>query len=343
MPSLTKFCVEFDRLDVTYVPGETVTGNIVVEISEAMKIRANTQIEIPPGHHRYPFTFTLPRDIPNSFQHYYGYVTYTVMGVINRPSKFDQKCETAFIVRSGLDLNKEECLGVDEEITNNFCCLCFISLGSLNMRIRIPTLGYTSGQRVSATIDYVNSSSSVRVTKIEMILEQMLSFQVESFNSSVRTDRNTVASSKMNVPVATKAQIISELLLPSIIPSYLPFCRFINVVYELNIIVHVSGMHFAVRKTYLPIIGTVPLNCSASAPLLDELKEVPKSGEVVEKSSEVRIPLLMPILPNVLNQADDRPSCSDIHGAPKSDFTCSNQTETLTIDNGDKNSYGTFS
>ncbi|XP_076238944.1 arrestin domain-containing protein 17-like [Calliopsis andreniformis] len=362
MPSLKKFCVEFDRPSVTYAPGETVTGDIIVEISKAKNIRelyvsakgkahvewsesrsyydaqqnlvtetavysdtedyfnfkftilgardsfpANVQVEIPPGYHRYPFVFKLPCSIPNSFQHPIGYVRYTVKGVIDRTWRFDRKCSAIFTVLSVLDLNscQERCLGVDDEVTRNFCCFWCIDLGSLNMRIRVPTLGYVPGQRVSAMIDYENSSSSVQVTKIELKLEQVLNFHTLM---KTKTACRTVACSKMNVPFATNAQIVPELLLPSLPPSHLPFCLIIDISYKLNIIVHVSGTHFAVKKIYFPIIGTIPLNSSSSAPLLNELKDVPKSEEIVEKSSEVHIPLLMPISPNAPNPAGNQSS-----------------------------------
>lgn len=53
----------------------------------------------------YNFSAQLPATLPSSFEGQFGYIRYTVKGILNRPWKFDQECKAAFTVISPLDLN----------------------------------------------------------------------------------------------------------------------------------------------------------------------------------------------------------------------------------------------
>lgn len=66
-----------------------------------------SEIELPPGEHVYPFTFSLPQNLPSSFEHDFGHVRYTVKAILDRPWKFDQETKSAFTVVSNFDLNRE--------------------------------------------------------------------------------------------------------------------------------------------------------------------------------------------------------------------------------------------
>lgn len=44
----------------------------------------NERIEVKPGSHTFPFSFTLPKEIPASYEGAHGNVRYTVQGVMKR-------------------------------------------------------------------------------------------------------------------------------------------------------------------------------------------------------------------------------------------------------------------
>lgn len=71
------------------------------------------EIEIPPGHHTYPFTCVLPPTLPSSFEGDYGYIRYTIKVTLDRPWKFDQETKKAFTILSPLDLNVNSRLKVN--------------------------------------------------------------------------------------------------------------------------------------------------------------------------------------------------------------------------------------
>ena len=66
----------------------------------------------PAGRQIYPFEFTLPEELPSSFEGAHGYVRYFCKVTVERPWKFDQNVKKAFSVLSQLDLNREAAVRV---------------------------------------------------------------------------------------------------------------------------------------------------------------------------------------------------------------------------------------
>lgn len=65
------------------------------------------EIEIQAGEHEFPFTCTLPPNLPSSFESSLGHVRYVVKATLDRPWKFDQDVKRLFTVISPFDLNQE--------------------------------------------------------------------------------------------------------------------------------------------------------------------------------------------------------------------------------------------
>lgn len=65
------------------------------------------EIEIQAGEHKFPFTCSLPPNLPSSFESDFGHVRYTVKATLDRPWKFDQDVKSPFTVISPFDLNQE--------------------------------------------------------------------------------------------------------------------------------------------------------------------------------------------------------------------------------------------
>lgn len=104
---------------------------MVAQVLAYLSVRwfsADIRLDIPAGHHRYPFKFQLPYNIPSSFEHHYGYVRYTVKGVIDRPWRFDHECKAAFTIISILDLNAHQirCVRCALLVTRMSCECIFI-------------------------------------------------------------------------------------------------------------------------------------------------------------------------------------------------------------------------
>ncbi|CAK9794945.1 Arrestin domain-containing protein 3 [Anthophora quadrimaculata] len=318
--SLTTFRFNFDRYGATYMPGDTVTGTIILEITREKNIRGITlsakgeasvdwsesetqhdsmqntsnttsvryhnsekyfhfkynilgshnsdhKMTIQSGFYTYPFSFQLPHSIPSSFEHTYGYVRYTVKATIDRPWKFNHECKAAFTVISSLNLNeyRQDCIGIDDESTHDFCCccICFFKRDSLNLRVRAPSSGYVPGQIINSIIDHTLSSNAVRIASFSIILEQEIEFRATTKTKTVRSD---IKTTKHSGPFPVGGQLNLELLIPPLPPSKLKYCSIIDLNYHLKIQAQVSGPHCNVVKKYPLLIGTVPLYCPPSAP-----------------------------------------------------------------------------
>lgn len=60
-----------------------------------------------PGVHQFPFQFTLPPNIPTSYEGQFGSIRYTIRAVISRPWRFNHEKVRIFTVNNPLDLNTE--------------------------------------------------------------------------------------------------------------------------------------------------------------------------------------------------------------------------------------------
>ncbi|XP_011176341.1 arrestin domain-containing protein 17 isoform X2 [Solenopsis invicta] len=221
----------------------------------------NGEVRISAGFHRYSFNFSLPYNIPCSFEHTNGHIRYTMKAVIDRPWRFDHESKIAFTVVSSYDLNthSHQCIGVDDEVNESFCCFCCLNLGSMKIRIRIPTTGFVPGQSIE-TIVNLNNISRVNVTKICVKLERTLDFHARLPYNTTKTDKAIVKVDQSMGPFGQQAEVASRLQIPPIPPSQLEYCSIIDQKYSLRVTIHVSGTHCSITKIYPILIGTIPLH-----------------------------------------------------------------------------------
>ena len=61
---------------------------------------------IPAGVNEFPFQYTLPENIPSSFEGEYGRVKYSARATVEVPKRADQPTMMPFTVMAALDLNQ---------------------------------------------------------------------------------------------------------------------------------------------------------------------------------------------------------------------------------------------
>ena len=91
---------DYENVEVTHVGGEEyfcVKQFIYGDGSETFYLN--------PGVHTMPFQFTLPTNIPTSYEGEFGHIRYTIRAVISRPWRFDHEKVRIFTVNNPLDLN----------------------------------------------------------------------------------------------------------------------------------------------------------------------------------------------------------------------------------------------
>lgn len=81
------------------------------------------KLNLKEGEHVYPFRFTLPDNLPSTFEDEYGSIQYIAKVVINIPWDMKQGKEIVFEVISPLNLNEESSLTVSIPIIiiNKIC------------------------------------------------------------------------------------------------------------------------------------------------------------------------------------------------------------------------------
>lgn len=263
------------------------------------------EIEIQSGEHKFPFTCTLPMNLPSSFESDYGHVRYTVKAVLDRPWKFDQEVKNPFTVIAPLDLNQESraAESVRQEMSKTFCCLCCGS-PPLTVNFSLPVRGYVPGQSMPININ-VENSSNVVVNTIKLILRKIVTFRATTPRTDTKTDEMVVAEiSKGPVEAGGTAEYQQHLDIPPLPPSNLANCHIIDLEYNLKVEACVEGWyHRNLSANTVIFVGTVPLAVyhAPSAPPMDGERKAPEVGFVIPSANTALPPLpesnLYPNLP----------------------------------------------
>lgn len=220
-----------------------------------------SEMELPPGEHVYPFTFSLPNNLPSSFEHIYGHIRYTVKAILDRPWKFDQETKAAFSIVANLDLN---CEGramepLHQELSKTFCCLC---CGSAPLRVNIimPVRGYVPGQAMSIRVN-VDNQSGVVIENVKLILRKIVTFKANNPRIASRREKIIISEvSKGPVEAGGISDYEQTLDIPPLPPSNLTNCNLIDLEYNLKVEAVAQGWwHLNLKGNNLVFIGTVPL------------------------------------------------------------------------------------
>uniref|UniRef100_A0A1I8ANM9 Arrestin_N domain-containing protein n=1 Tax=Steinernema glaseri TaxID=37863 RepID=A0A1I8ANM9_9BILA len=90
--SSLQFDIEFNNSEHAYFAGQEISGRERV---------------LPEGRHEVPFSYTLPKTLPSSFEGDYGYIRYTCRAICERPWDFDIVTKKAFTVIGIEDINED--------------------------------------------------------------------------------------------------------------------------------------------------------------------------------------------------------------------------------------------
>ncbi|KAL0128008.1 hypothetical protein PUN28_003330 [Cardiocondyla obscurior] len=223
------------------------------------------EIEIQSGEHKFPFTCSLPMNLPSSFESDFGHIRYTVKATLDRPWKFDQDVKCPFTVIAPLDLNQEPraAESVQQEMSKTFCCLCCGS-PPLTVIFSLPSRGYVPGQSIPIKIN-VDNLSNVIVNTIKLKLCKIVTYHATRTSNLMETTKNEeiVVTEISKGPVAAGGNDDYEqhLSIPPIPPSNLTNCSIIDLEYNLKVEACVEGWyHQNLSANTLIFVGTVPLS-----------------------------------------------------------------------------------
>ncbi|KAL4228037.1 hypothetical protein ACF0H5_013475 [Mactra antiquata] len=253
---------------------------------------ASGSTTLPAGNHTYPFSYTLPPNLPSSYESDIGHVRYQLKARIDKPWKFDHKTKKLFTVVSMLDLNQQPSapLPVYRESSKYLCCLCCKS-GPISAKCHLNHSGYVPGDTIYINAEIINNSSR-RIC-----------------SSSVKLFMNTIyhATSKSKISVNCIAECSRsdikpydrdnwtnvELIVPAVPPSFLAGCRIIDIRYVLQLEVDPAGPAFELIVPLDIIIGTIPLHHVVQG-LYSQTNQVTKQAQQEPSSPSSAPPMKLP-------------------------------------------------
>ncbi|KAH7711156.1 Protein ARRD-7 [Aphelenchoides avenae] len=245
--------------------------------------RAGEDGRIPAGHREFPFSFTLPTNIPPSFEGNYGFIRYYCKATIDRPwYKFNDHAITVFGVMPRFDLNTlpDAARPMLREITKNVGVLMF-KHGRVSASVTVPKTGFVPGEAMPVSFAISNTSSK-EVKCLEVKLVEHVTYiafcngrRLKSPHESCkhgksRVHTRTLMALKDDVCVAahSSAQVDRVLRVPATVPSF-NICPTLIVSYYVKVKLVTKGHMGNEVIGEIPIlVGTVPVRqpLDANAP-----------------------------------------------------------------------------
>uniref|UniRef100_A0A915PSZ0 Arrestin C-terminal-like domain-containing protein n=1 Tax=Setaria digitata TaxID=48799 RepID=A0A915PSZ0_9BILA len=277
MVKLARFDIEFDNAESAYFAGQEVSGKVVIETSEPKKVseillelkgRAKTywtkhsgikcqERILPKGRHEIPFSFTLPKTLPTSFEGEFGFIRYTCKATCERPWDVDIVSKRAFTVIGIEDINQDS--EAMEPACESECIssvkLCCQKQGSIAVKMSVDRTGFTPGEKIQVNALITNDSTKM-IRCLTLKMKQYVEYRAKTFagNEEMKQASKVIVKKEKNdiAPHSTFAWTNEAIDVPPI-PPRLSRCKIIKNIYMIEL--EVDGG----ATTVIPIqIGTIP-------------------------------------------------------------------------------------
>ncbi|XP_041368772.1 arrestin domain-containing protein 2-like [Gigantopelta aegis] len=294
--------VIFDA-DESYFDNDFILwGNGNLDDSSLAKVKtsdADVTTEMPEGHHEFPISFTLPQDLPSSYESQMGFVRYLVKAKMSVPGKFNN-CTT----KAPFSVNSEYDLNTDRRAKEKIChreqrkvgCWCFDS-GVYNINFSLDRRGYVPGERLCINAQVINHSGSAITPELSLCMTTHYHAKSKSLSSTSKskTKTKTVDSRTCSTVQPRSDFVINETIrIPPLPPSNLTGCEAIDTKYHLWIKLSPGGCYGDnIEICEEIIIGTIPLGVTGSSlPIVDGAGGDPPPD--VTEATMPRLPSDMP-------------------------------------------------
>ncbi|CAL2036556.1 unnamed protein product [Caenorhabditis brenneri] len=193
---------------------------------------------LPAGIHQVPFSYTLPKSLPSSFEGEFGHIRYTCKAICERPWDFDIVSRKAFTVVGIEDINSDPKL--NEPVTciesNHAVTFCCRSTGSVTGEIRIPKCGFTPGEKIDVSFKVINLSSKTRNMALRFV--QQTTYKAKTFagHEHIKTVVRIISKiDKGEVPGGTTTEWQDEAITIPSLPPKLGKCKILSVNYAVEL------------------------------------------------------------------------------------------------------------
>lgn len=145
------------------------------------------------GRHVYPFSYSLPHDIPSSFEGPHGHIMYKIKGIVDRPMAFDYEDQFIFIVQSPIDFTR---LSRDLQNPSTYsdektvCCWCCAG-GNISMDVELPKTAFVAGENIPLKV-FISNLSNSNVESVNVKLLKDVTYRVTRPRHESRSDSDLI-------------------------------------------------------------------------------------------------------------------------------------------------------
>uniref|UniRef100_A0A0R3RJ69 Arrestin_C domain-containing protein n=1 Tax=Elaeophora elaphi TaxID=1147741 RepID=A0A0R3RJ69_9BILA len=212
---------------------------------------------LPHGRHEIPFSFTLPKTLPTSFEGDFGFIRYTCKAICERPWDVDIVSKRAFTVIGIEDINQDpeamepacetECIS-----TVKLCCQ---KQGLIAVKMLIDRTGFTPGEKILVNTVITNDSTKM-IRCLTLKMKQYVDYRAKTFSGNEemkQVNRLIVKKEKGDIASHSTFAWTNEIIDVPPIPPRLSRCKIIQNSYMIELDVDGNA------TTVIPIrIGTIP-------------------------------------------------------------------------------------
>ncbi|XP_076638865.1 arrestin domain-containing protein 17 isoform X4 [Colletes latitarsis] len=237
----------------------------------------------------YPFSLTLPENLPCSFEGRYGRVRYSIRALLDVTTIYRFSTNIIpFTVASILDLNRDPLAPLPINVQHTK-----VYMGQtepLSMSMSLPVHGYVPGQTIPMRIAMTNPTTIV-VKKIRIVFKKVV-----SYHSTEKSRKHKEIVVEVEQPVNKNSDTYDVTFdVPAVPPTGMIYCNIIDVYYTLKVeaCIDVSEWYYRMFQKNLKlrtnvVVGTVPLqNYETPQKTFDATEALPCARSVEEYDDDV--------------------------------------------------------
>lgn len=265
------------------------------------------------GQHVFPFEFFLPDELPDSFEHTYGKIVYTVKATVERSWKTDFEDQKEIKIKSLIKLQQlspEFMMPMEysyDKVLGSCCC----AKGLVQMNVTSKKRAFVVGEKAAIKIHVMNMSK-VNVETLQVKIKQDVEFTVSHPSTWHKYDTQLIAAS-YNTGVGAHGERTYDLEIEIPPAGVYNFhgCRLFNSHFTLTISASFSGWHTDLNMTTNIGLGHIPYP-EEGALNIHYVTEQPFGVLPATSFAEsLPVPMSMPLPPY-----SPGPSAPRVHDAP---------------------------
>uniref|UniRef100_A0A1I7ST33 Arrestin_C domain-containing protein n=1 Tax=Bursaphelenchus xylophilus TaxID=6326 RepID=A0A1I7ST33_BURXY len=261
------------------------------------KINAkNTERTIPKGIHEIPFSYTLPKNLPTSFEGDFGFVRYTCRAICERPWDFDIVSICPFTVVGIEDINQdndalEPATASETNRKVSFCCR---RQGIIHVELNLNRTGYTPGENIIVNA-VINNETQKTLKASQAKLKQNVNYKAKTFlgvEYVKNVSKVVVKLDKGEIPPTSEFRWSNQVIQIPALPPRLSKCNIIDIKYCIELEVDTVTVQIPITIGTIPKISDIvgKLNSSAAERLFPiQLTVTDDTGNIMEPKEDAEL------------------------------------------------------